>query len=147
MSSGPCEARRYRVLLVEAEPAVLEATRRLLARGFDVRGFPTGGLAMVALARERFDVVLVDVDLRDVPVDSFLRDVRELAPRAARVALTADPFAAHELVERELVSRVVDKPSSRTALIECLVSAVETHDSRADARGETARLYAFRTSR
>lgn len=126
---------------------MLEAMRRLLARGFEVRGFSAGGRAKVALARERFDVVLVDVDLRDVPVDSFLRDVRELAPRAARVALTADPFAARALVERELVSRVVDKPSSRTTLIECLVSAVETHDCRGDARGETARLYAFRSSR
>ncbi len=135
------------MLLVESEPAVLEALRRLLARGFDVRGVSSGSRARTALSRERFDVVLVDVDLRDVPAASFLHDVREHAPATARVALTADPFAAAGLIARELVSRVVDKPTSRTALIECLVSAVETHDSRGDARGETARLYAFRTSR
>lgn len=126
---------------------MLEALRRLLASAFDVRGFSSGRRAREALARERFDVVLVDVDLRDISADAFLRDVRARAPETARVALTAEPFAADTLVEHELVSRVVDKPADRTTLIECLVSAVETHDSRGDVCGETARLYAFRTSR
>ena len=80
-------------------------------------------------------------------MDSFLDEVRERAPNTARVALTAVPFAADALLDCARVSHVIDKPAGRATLIECLVSAIESRDSRGYGCGEASRLYAFRTSR
>ena len=61
------EPRRRRVLVVDDEPGVLEAIRRLLAREHDVTTASSGRLALELLANEgSFDLILCDLNMPEL---------------------------------------------------------------------------------
>ena len=60
------DERKYRVLVVDDEAAVLLTYRLILERqGYEVVAFGTSVLAIAAIEKERFDVVLCDYSLEE----------------------------------------------------------------------------------
>ncbi|HEX4386813.1 MAG TPA: response regulator [Myxococcales bacterium] len=64
----------YRVLLAEDDDDLRESLASILhSEGFRARSFKTGGQALAALRDQQPDVVLLDLNIRDMDVDEFLR--------------------------------------------------------------------------
>jgi response regulator RpfG family c-di-GMP phosphodiesterase len=119
-----------RVLLVDDEPRVLDALRRLLRGKFDVH---TAGGADEALARIEkegpFAVVVSDMRMPGTSGVELLDRVRALAPDVVRVMLTgnADQQTAAQAVNRGRVFRFLTKPCDPDLLVETLTAGVGQH--------------------
>jgi CheY-like chemotaxis protein len=75
--------RRMRVLIVDDYPGLIELYAfALAARGFEVEGAATAGEALMRVAQERFDAVVLDYQLPDVPGSVVVRRMRALASLA-----------------------------------------------------------------
>jgi len=106
MSSPP-----IRLLLVDDDAMQLELVERALARdGFEVRGASTL-VALARLAAElRPELVMVDVNMPEVPLEHVVAAVREAAPAALVVLYSAWEESklkklAHELGAHGYVSK------------------------------------------
>jgi two-component system response regulator MtrA len=110
-----------RVLLVEDDESVRRSTGLLLERaGIDIEGASTGEDALVDIARERFDLVLLDVMLPGIGGFEVCRRVRRfsqvpivfLTARAdvtdvvAGLELGADDYVVKPFDGAELIARV-----------------------------------------
>jgi two-component system response regulator MtrA len=110
-----------RVLLVEDDESVRRSTGLLLERaGIDIEGAATGEDALVDLAREQFDLVLLDVMLPGIGGFEVCRRVRRfsqvpivfLTARAdvtdvvAGLELGADDYVVKPFEGAELIARV-----------------------------------------
>jgi CheY-like chemotaxis protein len=72
---------RLRLLVVDDEPSICQVLTLLLApHGITVVTALTGAEARTRLAAERFNVLLVDLRLRDVRGDIFFRSAIETDP-------------------------------------------------------------------
>ncbi len=116
-----------RVLCVDDEPAVLRATRRVLARHFDVT-MAAGGLAALDAVRHAkipFAAVVSDLRMPELNGIGLLQCVRQHAPETARVLLTgnADVAAAVDAVNAGEVFRFLTKPCPPESLIEAVNAA------------------------
>jgi two-component system sensor histidine kinase/response regulator len=89
--------RRLRVLVAEDNPVNQEVARALLQRrGHDVTVVENGRLALEAVRRDGFDVVLMDVQMPEMDGISATREIRAL-PAHAEVPIIA--VTAHALAE------------------------------------------------
>lgn len=136
-SRSPYETQRddsgalARVLCVDDEPAVLRATRRVLARHFDVT-MAAGGLAALDAVRQAklpFAAVLSDLRMPELNGIGLLQCVRQHAPETTRVLLTgnADIAAAVDAVNAGEVFRFLTKPCPPEKLIEAVNAACAQH--------------------
>jgi CheY-like chemotaxis protein len=111
---GGVPARRARVLVVDDEPRVASALRRLLVAEHDLVDTTSPGLALAMLeAGERFDAALCDALLPGMRAEEFLEAVAARSPElASRVALitggTVTPDAQATL--GRVPSRLLQKP-------------------------------------
>ena len=80
-----------RILIVDDHPLTRDALAALLGgNGFDIVGVASGGVEAVARARElQPEVVLLDISMPDVDGLAALPQIREAAPAAEVVMLTA----------------------------------------------------------
>ena len=88
---------RYRVLAIDDQPEVLTALRRLLrSRGFDVEPCtcPTDALTILGKDPDRFDVLVLDVNMPGMSGLELLPRAKEIAPEVPIVMLTADDRAS-----------------------------------------------------
>jgi DNA-binding NtrC family response regulator len=117
LSSQAVQARRDRqslhVLVVDDEALIRWSVAETLAdEGHWVAEADNGAVALEILAEDGpFDVVLLDYHLPDSNDLALLRGIRQLAPRAAVVMMTA--FGTQDMIEESLrlgVYRVVSKP-------------------------------------
>ena len=77
-SSPPKEDRPARLLVVDDEPSLRRTCRHVLAAdGFDLDEAATGAAALEAVAKNRYDLVLLDVSLPDVSGYEVLKRLRE----------------------------------------------------------------------
>jgi CheY-like chemotaxis protein len=118
---------RPRVLVVDDEPALRRLLARMLSHDCEVVT-PTSATEALALVQrgERFDVILCDTGMPDVPAASFLERLRRLSPElAARVAFVTGATALPESLAflRSVPNRHVRKPFGRGELQE-LVDAM-----------------------
>ena len=110
-----------RILIVDDHPLTRDALAALLgANGFDVVGEASGGEEAIALARDlRPDLVLLDLSMPDMDGLAALPQIRDAAPEAEVVVLTASEDegnllgairagAAGYLLKSEPPDRIVD---------------------------------------
>ena len=110
----PREARRQiRLLLVDDEPSVLSALRRL----FRLQGYTTdqatGGAAGLELMSEQpFDLVISDMRMPEMDGATFLEAVRQQHPSTVRILLTgyADIASTVAAINRGEIHRYITKP-------------------------------------
>jgi PAS domain S-box-containing protein len=112
--------RRPRVLIVDDEPAVPTAVRRLLGADCEVVGASSGAAALEALASDAaFDVVMCDLVMPGMDGAAFHATLRELHPGLVdRLVFTSGgpPHAeVQAFLDRVLIPRL-EKPFSPEAL-------------------------------
>ncbi|HET7504051.1 MAG TPA: HD domain-containing phosphohydrolase [Kofleriaceae bacterium] len=128
--AAPAPAALPRLLLVDDEPAVLEALAVNLRRGFEIETATSGTVGLEHLsARADFAVVMSDMRMPKMDGATFLARARELAPDATRMLLTgqADLDAAIKAVNQGQIFRFLTKPCPRDALRAAIDSAVAQH--------------------
>ena len=119
-----------RILIVDDDPNLLEASRRVLRGSYDIVT-ALGGEEGLKLVREQGPFAVVISDLRMPVVDgiTLLRHVREHAPETVRVLLTgnADTSAAIQSVNEGQVFRFLTKPCPGSVIRDTLRDAVRQH--------------------
>jgi len=90
--------RGVRILVIEDAQDIREVFTLLLrAEGADVASAANGREATDLVAAQRFDVVLSDLGLPDIPGDVLIRELRARSGRATRVVVVTgygEPFQA-----------------------------------------------------
>ncbi len=118
-----------RVLLVDDEPLLLVAYRKLLTNAGWTVETATNGVEAKTLAREgHFDVIVSDIRMPGMTGVEFLRAIRERDLDVPVVLLTGDPDVdtAAEAVEYGAF-RYLGKPVDTTKLLEVLRRAMQLH--------------------
>ncbi|WP_460763708.1 two-component system response regulator CreB [Lysobacter fragariae] len=110
-----------RILLVEDEPAIAETVLYALrTEGFDAHHCLTGGEALREVARETYDLAVLDVGLPDIGGFALCRELRRTrdlpvifltahdaeAERILGLEIGADDYVTKPFSPRELVARV-----------------------------------------
>src|SRR2546425_10992914 len=94
----PMGLRGVRILVIEDAQDIREVFTLLLrAEGADVASAANRREATGLVAAQRFDVVLSDLGLPDIPGDGLIRELRARAARAARGGVgtgSREPFPA-----------------------------------------------------
>ena len=81
-----------RILIADDEPLFLQTTGELLGKdGFDCRCVADARAALEALSRERFDLVLTDLNMPGNASLEFLRDGRKNWPDVPLIVITGVP--------------------------------------------------------
>ncbi|HIJ81269.1 MAG TPA: response regulator [Desulfuromonadales bacterium] len=79
--------KKKRILIVEDEESLLKLETVLLTvKGFEVVAAFTGAMALEILARETFDLVLLDIMLPDIDGFEVCRKIRS-DPRSSRIPI------------------------------------------------------------
>ena len=87
-TTGPAPA-PGRLLLVDDEPNILAALRRLLRRdGYDIVADTDAHAALRRLETEDFDVIVSDQRMPDITGVEFLRRAKSLRPHSMRIVLS-----------------------------------------------------------
>ncbi len=109
---------RFRVLVVDDEPAVLQSLQLLLSEDFDVTtaGSPETGLELNRT--QRFDVICVDFKMPHMTGAEFLREVTKVTEPPSCIMITGTPnlITDREREGTEVVT-VVGKPYDPARLI------------------------------
>ena len=110
-----------RVLLIEAEPNIIEAIRFLLTRdGWDVNTHSDGTNAVEVVQEAKPDLVILDMMLPGRSGMDILRDLREIVELAGLpvLMLTARGQSRdRDMAEKAGVSRFMTKPFSNTEVL------------------------------
>jgi two-component system cell cycle sensor histidine kinase/response regulator CckA len=126
MSGGE---QRFRILLVDDEPAVLLLLERILAEaGYDTTIALDAADALRLHANElRFDLVLTDVLMPDMPGYELLRQMRHTQPGLKALYVTG--FADHLFWEKPVLDHeaLIEKPVSPAGLLEAVSLALFGH--------------------
>lgn len=115
-----------RVLLVDDEPAVLRSTQILLAfLGYDVATASDPDEVIPLMARLRPDVVLQDVRMPGLRLDTLFADIRQ-HPDLARtpVILFSASLNLDDETERIGAAGSLEKPFSAAQLVSAIQQAV-----------------------
>jgi signal transduction histidine kinase len=123
---------RPRLLLLDDEPNVVEGLALHLGRTYRVETCTRPAEAVARFATAPFDGIVSDLRMPGMDGVEVLREVRRMAPAAARILLTgqADVGAAMKAVNDAAVHRFLAKPCGPDALVcaidESLVLARES---------------------
>jgi CheY-like chemotaxis protein len=112
----PAAARRGRVLVVDDEPAIGKALRRILSSEHDVTLETDARSALERLGRESYDIIFCDLMMPNMSGMEFFEQVTATAPAFASriVFLTGGAFSPKsEEFLRENRDRCLSKPFTR----------------------------------
>lgn len=121
---------RPRVLLVDDEPAILDALRRQLRRSFDVTTAVGGSEALQVMeSEEPFSVVLSDMRMPGMDGAAFLAIARERWPDTVRMLLTgqADMQSTVAAINDGQIFRFLSKPCPAGTVELALQDAAKLH--------------------
>jgi DNA-binding NtrC family response regulator len=109
---------RFRLLLVDDDPAVLESLRDALADYYEVEVASAAERALVMLGQSRFDVVCADYGLPGQDGLTFLEEVQRRFDPIGVMLMTGVPEKLQaEPKERRDAVTVVEKPCDAMRLI------------------------------
>ena len=113
---------RPRILVVDDDAAITATFESILVgEGYDVRTASDGGEAIGLARRERFDVVLLDLVMPGIDGLAALRQLREVAPEARIIILSAYIEPDREAEAFRLgAEAVLSKPPDLTKLLRYL---------------------------
>jgi EAL domain-containing protein (putative c-di-GMP-specific phosphodiesterase class I)/DNA-binding NarL/FixJ family response regulator len=114
----PVVPTKPRVLVVDDEDSIRGSERRLLERaGFDVTEAGDGAAAVRALGRDRFDVVLSDLQMPELDGLALLREVRKVDLDLPIILITGKPDVASAAQAIEYGAfRYLSKPADNAAV-------------------------------
>lgn len=118
----------FAVLVVDDEPNILSAMRRMLrAHGYRVQTAPGGNEALALLQQAPVDLIISDMRMPEMNGAEFLRRSREHVPDAVRILLTgyADIGSTIDAVNNGEIFRYVSKPWNDEALLATLRDGLE----------------------
>ncbi len=101
------------LLLVDDEPSILSALRRLLRPiGYRIHTAESGRAGLALLEQEAVDLVISDMRMPEMDGANFLEQVRRRWPATTRILLTgyADVTSTIEAINRGEIYRYVSKP-------------------------------------
>ncbi|MDH4392075.1 MAG: response regulator [Aquabacterium sp.] len=101
------------VLLVDDEPSVLSALRRLFrSQGYRIEQATSGAEALLVLAMQPIDLVISDMRMPEMDGATLLAQVRQNYPTAVRILLTgyADISATIAAINQGAIHRYIAKP-------------------------------------
>ncbi len=130
-----------RVMVVDDETRLLEATVRLLRRrGYDVAATESGEEALRQLEEERFDLLLLDIRMPGADGFELLRSAKRVCPELVVVMMTAYDHVDNAIQAMELGALgFVRKPVA----IDELTAAIDSALARGRLLSENARLRAL----
>lgn len=117
-----------RILLVDDEPAVLQALKRLLYRQYEVVTAEGGEAALQILEDEEFDLIISDMRMPGMTGDVLLKTCYERYPDMVRVLLTgySDIESTIKAVNEGNIFRYVNKPWDNQELRGIIADALQT---------------------
>lgn len=115
-----------RVLVADDEASVRDLLARVLGNaGHEVVAVESGEAALLRLARERFDILVVDKNLPGMDGLDVMRLVRDHHPHLRAIMITAFPTPASEQLARELgVHSYVVKPFGIVTIVSAVDEAI-----------------------
>jgi EAL domain-containing protein (putative c-di-GMP-specific phosphodiesterase class I) len=151
------EPGRGSILLVDDEPGITRAhSRALVDVGFNVEMASCGGAALDRLRQQRFDTVISDIGLPEMPGTELLRGIRQIDRDVPVIVMTGGPSVEGAMQAIEFGAlRYLVKPVSSCELEDVAARGVrlsqlarlrrevtEQHSSTAEQTGERAQLEA-----
>ncbi len=134
--------RQTRVLVIDDEPGITMLCERLLTRaGYIVRALTDPRLALEAITKERFELLLVDIRMPDISGLDLVQQAREIQPDIAILSMTG--FGTVETAIEALrrgVDGLILKPFEKAELIQAVELALVDSQKKQDA----ARVQALR---
>lgn len=129
-----------RILCVDDEPNILRALKWLLQKEFEVITSTNGHEALDIVRKEDFDVVISDQRMPEMSGVDFLRQVRDIAPRAIRILLTgySDMQAVLRSVNESEIFRYINKPWNINELPKIVAQAADIARTQAAPEPEPA---------
>ena len=113
LSTPSADAATATVLMVDDEPSVLSALRRLLRpQGYRLLQATSGAEGLALLRENPADLILSDMRMPGMDGAQFLEASRDLAPQAVRILLTgyADIGTTIQAINRGALHRYIQKP-------------------------------------
>lgn len=113
LQAARTQAGANRLLIVDDEPNILSALRRLLRHeGYEIHTAASGTEALEVLAREPIQVVVSDQRMPGMSGTEFLGHVNSMYPQTVRIALSgyADLTALTDAVNQGAIYRFLSKP-------------------------------------
>ncbi len=99
------------ILVIDDETVVLNFFSRLLKDNrYDLTAVSTGQDALAALAKKRFDLVFLDVVLKDVPALDLYDKIHAQHPATQIVLITGFPEQAEKLADQAQIKGCLYKP-------------------------------------
>jgi DNA-binding NtrC family response regulator len=130
-----------RILILDDEPAVVNALRRTLRLAFPkdavaIETFDEPEAAVLRAGEQEFDVVISDFRMPGLNGADVLQLVKGLQPDATRIVVSATTEVADIMaaVNRAEVFRYMTKPWDRDELIATVREAFQRRDSQAQSR-------------
>lgn len=119
------------ILLVDDEPSLLSALRRLLAlEKYDVQTAQTRKEALAHLESQRFDLALLDLNLPDGSGWEIVNQIRSAGKTTPVVVITAQPDQ-HQHPLTDQIDALMEKPLDLPLLLKTISSLVSPTHHRA----------------
>ena len=126
-------ARRRRVLLVEDDPVVRYALRRVLvAEGFVCQDVGDAEAAGRLLAEQRYELVVTDVNLPDDSGLALLARIRTKWPELPVLLISGEDTPERRSASQHLGAGFLAKPFAMRDLLEAIRKALEQRSARSD---------------
>lgn len=119
-----------KILLIDDEPNILQAYKRILRRDFDIYTAESGREALELLKREgEFAVIVSDMRMPEMNGIEFLSKTQQMFPDSIRIMLTGDAGqqAAMDAVNEGKIFRFLTKPCSLELLSSTLFTCIKQY--------------------
>lgn len=121
---------KYKILLVDDEPANLRMLERLLAGEYEVLTAESGRDGLAALESHDIAIIITDQRMPGMTGLEFLKHASKVRTRTVRIILTGytDVGTLVDAINSGVVYRYITKPWSNTELVQSLRRATEFYE-------------------